>query len=97
MESPEDVKLKRRVLCALPTTHLRSRCGEVIQETYAKMHPSFRNEPEIYGTLWRVRPSLKYAILRSCNRALTGRIGLNHYAASNLMDLLLGCSKRGHL
>ena len=41
----------------------------------------FRNEAEIYGTFRRVRLSLKYAILRSCNRAQTGRIGLNRYVA----------------
>ena len=41
----------------------------------------FRNEAEIYGTFWRVRGFLKYAILCSCNRVQTGRTGLNRYAA----------------
>ena len=49
----------------------------------------FRNEAEISMTLWRVRSSLKYAILCSCNRVQTGRIGLNHYGASNWMDLFI--------
>ncbi len=53
-----------------------------------------RNDNEIYSPHMRVRAPLKYAILYACKRDLIGLSGLNHYVASNWMDLPPGYLKQ---
>ena len=53
-----------------------------------------RNDTEIPSPYMRVRSHLKYAILYPCKRDLIGLSGLNHYVASNWMDLPPGYLKQ---